>query len=103
MPQSFNCPSCGASLEYAGSEHTIHCGYCNNSVPVPEELWKAVEAEQAQVELQKTTKNWVKYLLIFLVITVGLPTCLSLVIAVIVTIASILGVSIPFIIPLLRH
>ena len=39
MPQTFDCPACGAPLDYqAGSAATIHCPYCNNSVIVPDSL-----------------------------------------------------------------
>src|SRR3972149_4772492 len=39
MPQTFNCPNCGAPLDYpGGSEATVRCPYCNNSVIVPAEL-----------------------------------------------------------------
>lgn len=37
--QTFNCPTCGAPLDYdGGPETTIHCPFCNGSVVVPEEL-----------------------------------------------------------------
>lgn len=37
--KTFNCPTCGAPLDYdGGSETTIHCPFCNSSVVVPEEL-----------------------------------------------------------------
>jgi len=49
----------------------MKCQYCGTVVQVPEEFWR--EAEQAQ-----TTNQWMKYILIFLAITVGLPTCLAL-------------------------
>jgi sugar lactone lactonase YvrE/DNA-directed RNA polymerase subunit RPC12/RpoP len=36
---SFQCPTCGAPLDYAGGvEPTIRCPYCHTSVIVPEEL-----------------------------------------------------------------
>lgn len=42
MPQSFECPKCGAPLSYNAAEQnyaeTIACPYCNNSVIVPEQL-----------------------------------------------------------------
>jgi len=37
--QNFNCPNCGAPLDYkGGDDKTIRCPFCNNSVIVPEEL-----------------------------------------------------------------
>ncbi len=37
--RTFNCPTCGAPLDYdGGPETTIHCPFCNNSVVVPEDV-----------------------------------------------------------------
>jgi LSD1 subclass zinc finger protein len=39
MTQTFNCPTCGAPLDYdGGSDHTIRCPFCNNVVIVPESI-----------------------------------------------------------------
>ena len=38
MSQTFNCPSCGAPLDYQGSDPIIRCPYCSSSVIVPENL-----------------------------------------------------------------
>lgn len=39
MPQTFNCPNCGAPLDYDGSGYpTMRCPFCNNPVVVPQEL-----------------------------------------------------------------
>ncbi len=38
MSQSFNCPNCGAPLDYQGSDPIIRCPYCSSSVIVPENL-----------------------------------------------------------------
>ncbi len=38
MPESFNCPNCGAPLDYKGSDPIIRCPYCNTSVVVPDNL-----------------------------------------------------------------
>jgi len=39
MSTKFDCPSCGAPLDYdGGPDYTIRCPFCNNSVIVPEEL-----------------------------------------------------------------
>jgi hypothetical protein len=103
MSQSFNCPNCGATLEYPGSGRTMNCGYCNTLIQVPKEVWEPLEAAQQQVELQKTEKRWVRYLVIFLVVTVGLPLCLGLVGTVVGLLASLLGVTLPFILPSLIH
>ena len=38
MPQSFNCPSCGAPLESKAEAATIICIYCGESVVVHDDL-----------------------------------------------------------------
>ena len=39
MAQTFNCPQCGGPLNFkGGSDPTITCPYCHNSVIVPTEL-----------------------------------------------------------------
>jgi len=58
-------------LEYSGAGRDMKCPYCGTTVQVPEAMWQPME--QA-----KTTSRWTTYILIFLFITVVLPTCLSL-------------------------
>lgn len=38
MPETFQCPACGAPLNITSSAATLHCPYCNNVVIVPETL-----------------------------------------------------------------
>jgi LSD1 subclass zinc finger protein len=39
MPEQFDCPSCGAPLEYDGSGNaSMRCPFCNNAVVAPEAL-----------------------------------------------------------------
>jgi hypothetical protein len=38
MTDTFNCPKCGAPLDYQGSDPIIRCPYCNGSVVVPDNL-----------------------------------------------------------------
>src|SRR5262245_55920557 len=49
MPQDFNCPNCGAPLDYTGGDDvTLRCPFCNTSVIVPDELrTRAQPAESA--------------------------------------------------------
>ena len=96
MPSSFNCPNCGATLEYPGAGRTMKCQYCGTTVQVPEELWQPIE--QAQ-----TASQWKKYLILFLLVTVGLPTCLGLLGTVFGIGGSIFAAIIPFIIRLFVH
>jgi tripartite motif-containing protein 71 len=51
-PQTFECPNCGASLDYHdGDEPTIRCPYCSTSVVVPEELRRAQSAQPAMASV----------------------------------------------------
>jgi len=90
LAQTFNCTGCGAALEYTlGPEHTLRCQYCGISMPVPEEFWREAEVKQ-------TMSKWGKYLIIFLVITIGIPTCLGLVGTLLGIGGSIIGIIIGF-------
>ncbi len=88
MPMTFNCPNCGAQLEYQGGNSAIVCPYCGNSVVVPENLQQA----QAQEEVRKMLtwpelrkNHWFQAgVALFFVIFI-LPTCIGLA-------ASLLGV-----------
>lgn len=47
--RTFQCPSCGASLEPPTGLTTMKCGYCGTSVVVPEDLRSTPRAEPAFV------------------------------------------------------
>ena len=47
MSQSFDCPKCGAPLDYDGIGETQRCPFCNNSVVVPAELRQAAPSSPA--------------------------------------------------------
>jgi DNA-binding beta-propeller fold protein YncE len=47
MADTFNCPNCGAPLDYRGSDPIIRCPYCSGSVVVPDNL-RAKPAFSAQ-------------------------------------------------------
>ena len=97
MAQTFNCTGCGAALEYTGgTEHTLRCQYCGTSVPVPEEFWREAEVKQ-------TLSKGMKYLIIFLIITVGIPTCLGLVGTILGIGGSIFGIIIDFLVRIFVH
>ena len=81
-------------MEYTGgSEHRVTCLYCGISVAVPEEFWR--EAEEKQ-----TLNKWGKYLIIFLVIVVGIPTCLGLIGTILGIGGSLIGIVIGFLGPI---
>jgi len=96
MPAPFNCPNRGAALEYPGTCRTMKCQYYGTAVQVPEELWRAVEQSQ-------TAAPWKKYILIFLLLTVGLPTCLGLLGALLGIGGSVFAAIIPFILRIFIH
>ena len=90
MAQSFGCPSCGGSLEYSGIGRTMKCPYCGTVVQVPESLWQPVEQAHA-------ADQWKKWLVIFLVVTVGLPTCFAILGTVVGVGGGIFAAIIPFV------
>ena len=96
MQQTLNCPSCGAAVEYPGTGRTINCPYCATSIQVPQELWQPVEDAQ-------TADRWKKYLIIFLIVTVGLPTCLGFLGTALGIGAGIFGAILPFILKIFIH
>ena len=74
----------------------MKCQYCGTTVEVPEAVWSA--AEQA-----KTVDQWKMYIIIFLVVTVGIPTCLSLLGMALGIGGGIFAAIIPFILRLFLH
>lgn len=94
--QTFSCPSCGGALEYNGSGRTVKCPYCGTVAHVPEALWQPVE--QARTETQ-----WKKWIILFLVLTVGLPTCLGLFGTMVGIGGGIFAAIIPFILSFFVH
>ena len=96
MTQTLNCPRCGASLEYPGHGRTMRCSYCGCDVDVPEEFWGAAEAAE-------TASRWKKYIILFLILTVGLPTCLGLLATLLGIGGSILAVILPFVLRIFVH
>ncbi|MCL4506612.1 MAG: hypothetical protein M1434_06605 [Chloroflexi bacterium] len=50
--ETFNCPHCGAPIEYYGKgERTVRCSFCGNSAAVPESILPRDPALQAAVPL----------------------------------------------------
>lgn len=88
MTQSFKCPSCGATLDYDGSESPLRCSYCNNLVEEPVELRQEAAAVAANQRLKALTPA-VKYLLIFVIIVTVIPSCIGLIGALIGIVAGI--------------
>jgi hypothetical protein len=74
----------------------MQCPYCGTSLDVPEEFWSAAEAAE-------TASQWKKYIILFLILTVGLPTCLGLLGAVLGIGGGILAAVLPFVLHLFVH
>ena len=72
----FNCPSCGAALEPQVNQAAINCGYCGNTVSIPEELRKTV------VTVSPEARRWIKIsiwgFVILMVITLVVPFLCSM-------------------------
>jgi DNA-directed RNA polymerase subunit RPC12/RpoP len=88
MSMTFNCPNCGAQLEYQGESSSLVCQYCGNSVVVPADLQEAQAQEDVRKmltwpELRKNRWFQVGVALFFVIVV--LPTCIGL-------IASLLGI-----------
>ena len=81
MPLTFNCPNCGAQLEYLGGNISLVCQYCGNSVVVPTDLQQAHAQDEARriltwPELRKNRWFQVGVALFFVIFV--LPTCIGL-------------------------
>ncbi len=72
------------------------CQYCGTTRQVPEGLWRDVEQSQ-------TAAQWRKHIIIFLLVPVGLPTCLGLFGTILGIGGSIFAVVIPFILRIFIH
>ncbi len=88
--RTFECPSCGGNLEYDGRGPTVKCPYCGTVAQVPSDLWQPLEQAQS-------SQQWKKWIAIFVLVTVVLPTCLGLVGAVLGIGGGIFAVIVPFI------
>ncbi|MCC7358924.1 MAG: hypothetical protein IT317_05575 [Anaerolineales bacterium] len=73
MP-TFACPSCGGSLAYSGAAPTVVCQYCGSTVAVLAELRRP----GLTLPAHETNRQAMRWLVIFLVLVVGVPTCLGL-------------------------
>jgi hypothetical protein len=69
MTQKFNCPNCGAPIEYAGEQETVTCSFCNSQVRAPAEILQEVKTKK----LTSQAKVW---LIVFLLIIL-VPTCIG--------------------------
>ena len=81
MPMIFNCPNCGAKLDFQGGDASLVCLYCGNTVVVPVELQQAQvqEAVRKMLTWPELRRNrWFQVgVALFFVIFV-LPTCIGM-------------------------
>ena len=96
MTQTVSSPRCGASLEYHGNGRTMQCSYRETIVDVPQEFWGAAEAAE-------TARGWKTYVILFLILTIGLPTCVGLLGTVLGIGGGILAVILPFVLRIFVH
>ena len=81
MPMTFNCPNCGAQLDYQGGNTSLICPYCGSSALVPAELQQAQAQEEARKMLTwpELRKNrWFQVGAILFIVIFVLPTCIGL-------------------------
>ncbi len=98
MPQTFTCPNCGGTLEYAGDgAQTMSCAYCGNTVVVPEDLWRPIETAKTTQSVTRISK----YFIAFLILVFVVPTCLGLIGTLVGVGASIIGAILAVIVPFL--
>jgi hypothetical protein len=71
--QSFACPNCGGSINFQGTDPTTVCPYCGNTVAVPQ----ALRQPGLDLEAKKALDHGSRYLIIFVILVFGIPTCLA--------------------------
>jgi streptogramin lyase len=79
MPQTFQCPKCGAPVSYEqdviGANLTARCSYCHSSLPVPNATRSASVAPIVNIDLRNTVSpekatKWI--VLIILIPVIGI-------------------------------
>src|SRR5689334_24608094 len=95
--QSFACPSCGGALNYSGTNPTMVCTYCGNTVVVPDELRQAGQV----VATQQLTRQVSRWMVLFIILVVGLPICLATGGTLVGVLASIFGIIVSVLAPIL--
>ncbi|MEK6282829.1 MAG: hypothetical protein AABN95_20930 [Acidobacteriota bacterium] len=76
MPETFQCPKCGAPVNYQrdviGANLTARCAYCNSSVSLPTAMRPAQVISHVNIDLRNTvsSKNLGKWILLIVLIPV---------------------------------
>jgi DNA-binding beta-propeller fold protein YncE len=76
MLKTFDCPKCGAPVNYEpnlpGASPTVHCPYCNSTLSVPDEL-RGLPAQiisQVNIDLRNTGTRATKWILLIILVPV---------------------------------
>jgi len=77
MAEQFNCPHCGAQLEYTGGQATMNCPFCSSSIQVPAELVQATRQQEQEAAEAQAASKWTKWIIIGVIVLFVIPTCLG--------------------------
>jgi len=111
MAEAFNCPNCGAQVEYTGDQATMTCTFCNSIIQVPKELVRAARHQaEAPADAQSAARwidpvrdaaadassaqaaaKWTKWIVIAVIVLFVVPSCIGFGGTILGVIASIFG------------
>jgi hypothetical protein len=77
METGFNCPNCGAQVEYTGDHASTTCPFCKSVIQVPKELVQAAHQQAEQAVDAETASKWTKWIIIGVIVLFVVPTCLG--------------------------
>jgi uncharacterized paraquat-inducible protein A len=94
-----NCPNCGAQVNFPEDATAAVCQYCGSQISSTGEVLPPEAAAPAQVKID--WKNpYVRLVLLFLFVTIVLPTCVGMFGTLIGIFASIFGLIISLLAPI---
>jgi hypothetical protein len=77
MTEQFNCPNCGARVEYTGDQATMNCPFCNSIIKVPQEYVQAAQQHTEEAAEAQVASKWTKWIIIGTILLFVVPTCLG--------------------------
>jgi hypothetical protein len=77
MAEQFNCPNCGAQIEYTGDQTAMKCPFCNSVIQVPQEYVRAAQQQAEEVVEAQTASKWTKWIIIGTILLFVVPTCIG--------------------------
>ena len=95
MTQKFNCPNCGAPIEYSEDQESATCTFCGTTVPLPAQVLE-------EVKTRKLSSQGKILLIVFLIIII-VPTCIGFGGSILGALAGLLGTLVGVIAPFLGH